>query len=76
MPPTDILEPSLLENIRRSNYLVIYDIYQERSHMPGILMDALNGISPETIIKIDGYDYASIYKVVDLPSSLFNAIDQ
>lgn len=76
MPPTDFMEPSLLENIHRSNYLVVYDIYQIRHHMPGLLMDALNGITPETVIMIDGMDYVSIYKVVDLPESLFNSIDQ
>ncbi len=69
MPPTDIMEPSLLENIQRSNYLIVYDINQKRRHMPRLLMDALGGITPETVIKVDGYDYVSIYKVADLPES-------
>jgi hypothetical protein len=76
MPPTNVMDPSLLENIKRSNYLVVYDIYQKRLHMPGLLMDAVNGITPETVIKIDGYDYVSIYKVIDLPKSLFNSTGQ
>ena len=76
MPPTTIMEPSLLENIRQSDYLVVYDINQRSLYRPALLMDSLNGIAPETVIKINGQDYVSIYKVADLPESLFDPIDQ
>ena len=71
MPPTTIMEPSLLENIRQSNYLVIYDINQRSLYKPALLMDFLNGVAPEIVIKINGQDYVSIYKVADLPKDIF-----
>ena len=75
MPPTDIIEPSLLEDIRQADYLVVYDIYQKRFYRPTLLMDSLNGISPEKKIKINNLDYVSIYKVSDLPESLFKSLN-
>jgi len=77
MPPTTTtMELSLLENISQSDYLVVYDIIQKRTHRPSLLMDALTGVSPEKIIKINGLDYVSIYKVSDLPSSLFKSLNR
>jgi 4-amino-4-deoxy-L-arabinose transferase-like glycosyltransferase len=76
MPPTDIMEPSLLEDIRQSDYLVVYDIYQKRFYRPALLMDSLKGISPEKTIEINNLDYVSIYKVSDLPESLYKSLNQ
>ena len=76
MPPTDVMEPSLLENIRHSNYLVIYDRYQKGNRIPRLLAEALDGVTPEAIIKIDGYDYVDIFKVSDLPKSLFAPLNR
>jgi hypothetical protein len=76
LPPTNIIEPSLLEKIHQADYLVIYDIHLKKQVRLLLLMDSLKGISPEKIIKINNLDYVSIYRVIDLPESLFKSLNK
>ncbi len=59
---------------RQSDYLVIYDIQQRAMGMPARLLEALEGVSPEHVINLNGLRYASIYKISDLPEGVFEAL--
>jgi hypothetical protein len=59
---------------RQSDYLVIYDIQQRPIDLPVHLLDALEGVTPEHVINLNGLHYASIYKISDLPVRVFEAL--
>jgi hypothetical protein len=59
---------------RQSDYLVIYDIQQRAMDLPVKLLDALEGVTPEHVIDLNGLRYASIYKISDLPERVFDAL--
>jgi len=55
----------LMENLRQSDYLVIYTGLAER-------LPLLNELTPEYIIDLNGRPYVEIYRVADIPSSFYN----
>ena len=59
---------------RQSDYLVIYDIQQRAMDLPVHLLDALEGVTPEHVINLNGLQYASIYKISELPERVFEAL--
>ena len=60
--------------VRASDYLVIYDIQQRPIHMGAKLLAALEGVAPEHVITLNGLQYASIYKVSELPERVFESL--
>lgn len=60
--------------LRESDYLVIYDIQQRQTNIPAKLLAALDGVTPEHIIRVNGLHYASIYKVSELPQSVMDSL--
>ena len=60
--------------VRKSDYLVIYDIQQRPLNIGTKLLEALNSIPPEHVVMLNGLHYASIYKVSELPPSVLDAL--
>ena len=60
--------------LRQSDYLVIYDIQQRQMNIPAKLLAALEGVTPEHILMVNGLHYASIYKVSELPQSVMDSL--
>lgn len=55
----------LIENLRQSDYLVIYTGLEER-------LPLLSMLTPEQTIDLNGKPYVQIYRVSDIPSSFYN----
>ena len=58
-------KPQLIENLQRSDYLVVYSGLQER-------LPLLQELKPEHILYLNGRQYVEIYRVADIPESYFN----
>jgi hypothetical protein len=57
--------------LSRSDYLVIYYELQRRRNSPEKLMRDLADVLPEHSIFLYGYEYIRIYRVTELPDSVF-----
>ncbi len=64
----------LLSALRSSDYLVIYSVMQERFDKYSAFMAALAEAQPLREIRLDGRKYAVIYRVSDLPASVFEKL--
>ena len=65
----------IANDIRVSDYLVLYPI--TRSFHPEtekILMEFEGVVKPEKVITINGLDYIQIYRVADIPESVYEAL--
>jgi hypothetical protein len=71
---TDYLNDRSARWLSLSDYLVIYDIQQRAINLPSHLLDALEGITPEHVIRLNGLQYASIYKISELPGRVFESL--
>jgi hypothetical protein len=60
-----------ISRLRVSDYLVVYYATQHRRDQPVTLMETLDGIEPEHRIWYHGIEYVRIYRVSDLPDSLY-----
>ncbi len=72
---TDYLTDRSANWARESDYLVIYDIQQNRLNLPTKLLEALQGEQPEHILYVNGIRYASIYKSSQLPRRVFASLE-
>ena len=61
----------MLERLRRSDYLVLYYDHQLKRDMPAKLMQDIQAVIPEKSIRLYGIEYIRIYRVQDLPDSVF-----
>jgi 4-amino-4-deoxy-L-arabinose transferase-like glycosyltransferase len=69
--PTRDWNQSLVERLRRSDYLVLYYDHQLKRGLPAKLMQDIQGVAPETAIRLHGIEYIRIYRVGDLPDRVF-----
>ncbi len=59
--------PQLVQMLRRADYLVIYYAIQKGRDAPANVMHALEGISPETTLWLNGIEYVRIYAMASMP---------
>jgi hypothetical protein len=66
----------LLDNLRASDYLVVY--YANQGQLPhyGKFLAVLSTIEPVKVIWLDGYEYIRIYDVGEFPPEIFEALAQ
>lgn len=69
-------EAELVREISSADYLVLYDANQGKMERYGQLFEALSAATPLHEIWMDGYKYATIYKVDDIPQSVFEALEK
>lgn len=63
-------------DMRLSDYLVVYSAVQNREPESRKFMDALKNVQPEKIIYINGIEYDRIYKISDIPESVYEILNQ
>jgi 4-amino-4-deoxy-L-arabinose transferase-like glycosyltransferase len=61
--------------LKNSDYLVIYYVNQKRRNIPANLLTGLEGATPEHVIWKDGVEYIRIYKVDELPDTVFTMLE-
>ncbi len=69
-------EKELLREMRSADYLVLYYANQGKMERYARLFDALSTVIPLHEIWMDGYKYVVIYKVEDMPQTVFEALEQ
>jgi hypothetical protein len=69
--PTPEWSSSSARKLSESDYLVVYYDVQLRRNLPEKLMHDLSNVTPEFSISRFGTEYIRIYKVSDLPDSVF-----
>ncbi len=65
-----------LDNLRSVDYLVVYYAQQKRRNLPVGFIALLEPAVPEKVIWFNGIEYVRIYRVRDLPDTLFKALNQ
>jgi hypothetical protein len=69
--PSAEWSPGLVTRLEKSDYLVVYYYHQVRRNMPVKLLREITGLEPEHTIWLKGIEYVRIFKVSDLPETLF-----
>ncbi|MBI5823280.1 MAG: glycosyltransferase family 39 protein [Chloroflexi bacterium] len=65
---------SIADEIRKSDYLVLYPIVKNKQPETEKVLTALQGATPEKTIFINGLEYILIYKTTDIPESVYEQI--
>ena len=70
----DNVDADFAENLRESDYLVIYYPQQLRRNIPANLLAALKPYTPEKTIVWNGDDYVGIYNLHEMPEAFFDSL--
>ena len=65
---------SIIEGMKHADYLVLYSAVQDSLPESAKLYQALKDVPPEKVISIYGQEYARIYRIVDIPESVYEAM--
>lgn len=66
---------TITEELRSSDYLVLYPIVREKQPETEKIFGELEGVvEPEKVIYINGLEYIQIYKVADIPESVYEKL--
>jgi hypothetical protein len=66
---------TITEELRNSDYLVLYPITRAKHPETEKILVELEGIvEPEKIIYINGLEYVQIYQMTDIPESVYTAL--
>ncbi len=66
--------PSVIAGMKWADYLVLYTELQNTQPESVKLLQALKDVQPEKIISIHGMEYARIYRIADIPQSVYDAM--
>ncbi len=65
-----------VEDIANADYLVVYNIRQSGRPEGAALIHALQNVTPEKIITYDGFEYARIYLISEIPKDVFDVLSR
>jgi len=66
---------TITEELRKADYLVLYPITRvKHPETEKILGELESVVEPEKVITINGLEYIQIYRVVDIPESVYAAL--
>ena len=66
---------TITDELRSSDYLVLYPIVREKQPETEKIFSELEGVvNPEKIIYINGLEYIQIYKVTDIPETVYEKL--
>lgn len=74
--PMFSLTQDSLDNLRSTDYFVVYYAQQKKRDIPTGFIKIMEPATPEKVIWFNGIEYVRIYKVSDLPESVFEALGQ
>jgi hypothetical protein len=66
---------AITADMRSSDYLVLYPITRTMHPETEKMFSALQNIPPEKVIYINGLEYAGIYKITDIPESVYDTLN-
>ncbi|MBX3037129.1 MAG: glycosyltransferase family 39 protein [Anaerolineales bacterium] len=64
----------IVEEMKSSDYLVLYPIIREKQPETEKLFNAFENVTPEKTILINSMDYVYIYNVSEIPESVYEAL--
>jgi len=67
---------TVTEEMRNSDYLVLYPIVQDKYTEIRTMLNVLQNVQPEKIIYINGVEYVTIYKISDIPESVYTELNK
>jgi hypothetical protein len=67
---------AVTNEMRTSDYLVLYPIVREKQPETKKILGALQGTAPEKTIFINGLEYIYIYKIIDIPEDVYKKLEQ
>lgn len=66
---------TITEELRSADYLVLYPIVREKHPETEKILSEFEGIvEPEKVIYINGLEYVQIYRVADIPETVYEAL--
>lgn len=66
---------TITDELRSSDYLVMYPISREKHPETEAMLSELEGVvTPEKVIYIHGQEYIQIYRVADIPETVYEAL--
>ncbi len=66
---------TITEEMRSADYLVLYPIAREKHPETEKILSEFEGVvAPEKVIMINGLEYLQIYRVADIPESVYEAL--
>ncbi|HEY2981303.1 MAG TPA: glycosyltransferase family 39 protein [Anaerolineales bacterium] len=68
--------PSIVQGMRRSDYLVVYSAVQDRLPESADFLHAIAAVEPEKEITIRGVVVARIYEIADIPESVYDEMEK
>ncbi len=63
--------PSVIQGMQHADYLVVYSAVQDALPESAAFLNAMQSVAPEKTIYIGGLDYARIYRIADIPASVY-----
>ncbi|MBI5946497.1 MAG: glycosyltransferase family 39 protein [Chloroflexi bacterium] len=66
----------ITSDMQNSDYLVLYPAVQNAQPESAVFIQAFQNIQPEKIIYISGLEYVSIYKISDIPESVYDTLNK
>ncbi len=66
---------TITADMQASDYLVLYPITREQQPETEKILGALQNVEPEKIIYINGLEYIRIYKISDIPASVYDTLN-
>lgn len=67
---------TITSDMRNSDYLVLYPIVRRWQPETEVMFTALQNVQPEKTIFINGLEYVSIYKISDIPESVYDTLNK
>lgn len=67
---------TIRNEMRISDYLVMYTVVRESQPETEKILSVLQDVVPEKTFFIDGIEYISIYRIADIPESVYDALGQ
>lgn len=64
----------IVEEIKSSDYLVLYPVIREKQPESEKLFTAFENVTPEKTFVINGFEYVYIYDVTEIPESVYEAL--
>ena len=66
--------PQLVQILHQSKYIVIYYELERERDVPANVMQALQGVTPEKVIWLNGIEYIRIYRADTLPDQFYKIL--
>lgn len=67
---------TITKDMKNSDYLVLYPILREKQPETEKILGPLRDVNPEKIIIINGLEYIYIYKITDIPESVYSELNK